>query len=106
MAVSPPAPSALPGQSPWRAHVTQANEAQVDLKLISLSQIGLSFQVDLNFSCEQTNFSFRGEIKRNRAKIGAISFRTPQTKCDWHSRQFFGNQNNKDFIQNQPGGSK
>ena len=38
------------------------NENQVDLKLILLSQVGLSFQANFKFSCEQKNFSFRGEM--------------------------------------------
>ena len=42
----------------WR----RRNETQVDLKFVSVSQVGLSFQVDLKFSCEQKFFSFRGEM--------------------------------------------
>ena len=69
------------------------NETQIDLKLISLSQVSLSFQVDLKFSCEQKIFSFRGEM-------------TFQSTCDWHSSRSCGKQNNKDFIQSHPAGSK
>ena len=32
------------------------------LKLISLSQVGLSFHFDLKFTCKQKIFSFRGEM--------------------------------------------
>ena len=77
----------------WALTWRRRNETQVDLKLISLSQVGLSFQVNPKFSCEQNNISFRGET-------------TFQNKCDLHSLRSFGNQNNQDFIQRQPAGSK
>ena len=52
--------------------------SEVDLSFVSVSQVGLSFQVDLKFSCEQKLFSFRGEM----------SF---QNNSEWHSGMDIGN---------------